>query len=61
MHKNKKGRFMTLQISLEADESAAQALDDQIKALTRSITIKQQAFIHHYLQNRNVTGPYRHA
>lgn len=52
---------MTLQISLEADESAAQALDDQIKALTRSITIKQQAFIHHYLQNRNVTGPYRHA
>lgn len=30
MHKTKKGRFITLQISLEADESAAQALDDQI-------------------------------
>lgn len=52
---------MTLQFSAEVEDGAAQALDDQIEALTGSLTVKQRAFIHHYLRHRNVTGAYRHA
>lgn len=52
---------MTLQFSAEGEDGAVQALDDQIEVLTGSLTVKQRAFIHHYLRHRNVTGAYRHA
>jgi len=52
---------MTVHVSLEANDVGAEALEEEINALTGSLTAKQQEFITHYLRHRNATSAYRHA
>ena len=56
--KNDGSSVMTVHISLEADDLGAEALDEEIGALTGSLTAKQQEFITHYLRHRNATSAY---